>query len=294
MRQRSRDTFLLTAIGVLVMASHAPLGATETPAAPDAATTTPFVGTVTGTKVNVRAGSNRNFEIIHQLTKGESVVIIGQQGEWYAIELPPEASAFIAAQFVARDSASAGHVTGARVNVRGGPGTKYNTLGKVAAGEPLAIRGEQDGWLQILPPSSARGWVAKSLIQPDPANTPAAVHAAYDARRASLLASSGATLPPTGSGIMPGTRTAALPLMQGRLEPARSVWPWKKPAAYQLVHAHHTIAYVTSATLDLNEQLHQDVAVWGQITDPSSKIPLITVTAIAAAAPPATTPSPAQ
>ena len=45
------------------------LVATSSPAI--AEDTAPFVGTVTGNTVNIRAGGNRNYEVIHQVNRGE-------------------------------------------------------------------------------------------------------------------------------------------------------------------------------------------------------------------------------
>ena len=176
-------------------------------AAEDAA---PSVVMVTGNQVNIRAGANRNYEVIHQVNRGEPLIVVGQQGEWYAVELPPEASCFIAAQYVAREGAASGRVTGTNVNLRGGQGTRYNALGKVSAGEPLIILGEQEGWLRIVPPMAARGWIAASLVQPDPAGAPEAVRAAYEGRRTTVASGAPTLVPPTGAGTTGGRPVSAV------------------------------------------------------------------------------------
>ena len=244
---------------------------------PSAEPAVPFVGKVTGSKVNVRAGANPNFEVIHHVVRGEPVIVEAQAGDWYAITLPPEASCFIAAKFVAREAGSAGRVTGANVNLRGGPGTKFNALGKISAGESVSVLGEQEGWLRIVPPSATRGWIAKTYVQADPSGHVEIVRASYQSRGSALT--SAAPLPATAG--PPGVEAGSQPIAQGRLETARG-FLWKRPeGTHQLMHDHHAVAFLMSETVALNDYLHQDVSVWGRVTDPASKIPRIAVSRVA-------------
>ena len=251
------------------------------PAEPSAAAA-PFVGTITGSKVNIRAGANRNYEIVHQIAKGEQLVIVGQRGEWYAVELPPEAACFVAAKFVTLEGKNSGRVNSTTLNVRSGPSSKHNVLAKLAAGEPVTVLGEQQGWLRVVPPAAARGWIARSFVQPDAAGRVEVVRAAQQSRQSTVIASAAGTLPPTGGGPAPAT---GAPAAQGQLETARHMF-WRRPAPYQLVRDRRLVAYVASQSIALGDYLHQDVSVWGTVADPSSKTPVITVTHLVAASPP--------
>lgn len=276
-RQWIIPVVLLIAAITPVRAEEAASAASPSPAAsaPSAGPSAPFVGKVTGSTVNVRAGANPNFEVIHRVTRGEPVIVLDQHGDWYAIELPPEGSCFMAAQFVARNAGSSGRVTGANVNLRGGPGTKFNALGKLSAGQLVTILGEQDGWLRIVPPSTVRGWIATAYVQPDPSGQLDIVQTVYQTRAAALTAT------PATAGAAPAASAASLPAaMQGRLEPARG-FLWRRPAGtHQLIRHHQTVAWLASETIPLNQYLHQDIAVWGQVEDASSTIPHITVTRV--------------
>jgi len=59
----------------------------------------------------------------------------------------------------------------------------------------------------------------------------------------------------------------------------RSLWK-RTGATHRLLREGNTIAQLTSEGVALDQFLHQDVAVWGQINDPSQKTPLITVTQV--------------
>ncbi len=60
-------------------------------------------GRITGSRVNIRAGSplsSRNFAVQMQAEKGTEVQIVGQQGQWYKISPPEGAYLWISARYV--------------------------------------------------------------------------------------------------------------------------------------------------------------------------------------------------
>lgn len=52
-----------------------------------------------------------------------------------------------------------GEVNGDRVNVRAGSSLNYEEICKLNEGDRVAVRGEQGGWLKILPPPPVRVWI---------------------------------------------------------------------------------------------------------------------------------------
>ncbi len=84
-----------------------------------------------------------------------------------------------------------GHITGAVVNVRSGPGTTTAILGKLKSGDEVQITGQRPGWYEIIYPSNSdtRGWVSAELAAPGlpptatprPAAVPAPVIVGYEA-----------------------------------------------------------------------------------------------------------------
>jgi hypothetical protein len=52
-------------------------------------------------------------------------------------------------------------------NVRAGPGTVYDIVGKVQAGDALQVTGKDStgDWLEVVTPDGVRGWVSVSLLQ---------------------------------------------------------------------------------------------------------------------------------
>ena len=126
-------------------------------------------GTVKGSKVNVRGQATLNSEVVTQLNKGESVVIIEQVRAkragakdpkyYYKIALPANTPVWVSAAFVKDNKVSA-----TRLNVRSGPGENFSVLGRLTKGTPVVEIRKMDQWLEIEATDSVHGFVATSLV----------------------------------------------------------------------------------------------------------------------------------
>jgi len=65
-------------------------------------------GAVSAKKVNLRAGPSENFGIVGTLNKGDAVQTVDTKGEWTQIQAPPNAYAFVAAQYLKQEEGGAG------------------------------------------------------------------------------------------------------------------------------------------------------------------------------------------
>lgn len=152
--------------------------------------------------INVRSGPGANFDSLGLIAPTTTVWVIGKDssGTWYLIqyEQAPQQVGWVTSQYVAVTGnlarlpildippyvaatatsavtpipTPAGAITGQtsqQVNVRGGPGTVYDVLGQVPAGQAVVITGrnETSTWLQILFAESPnqRGWVAALYLR---------------------------------------------------------------------------------------------------------------------------------
>jgi len=50
-------------------------------------------------------------------------------------------------------------VTAKALNLRAGPGTSYSVIDWLRAGDVLTVTQDRGGWLQVIDPSGAAGWV---------------------------------------------------------------------------------------------------------------------------------------
>ena len=57
-------------------------------------------------------------------------------------------------------------VTAKSLNMRAGPGTDYDKVGAVRAGDVLLVIREQPGWLQVELPNGDTGWVSTRYVRP--------------------------------------------------------------------------------------------------------------------------------
>lgn len=124
----------------------------------------PFLAQVTTDKVNVRAGQSANFESICQLSRGETVVVVGRSYTWYEIQLPLNARAFISDKYVISLGGVEGEISAEGVNVRAGTGIQSTILGQLDQGSRVRLLGKEEEWYRIEPPASMHGWVADSFL----------------------------------------------------------------------------------------------------------------------------------
>jgi SH3-like domain-containing protein len=124
----------------------------------------PFQGEVARGPVNVRAGANANFEVVDKLTQGETVVVLGRSYEWYKVQLPPTATAYVRADYITFQG-QIGQVTGNKVNVRAKPNSSASVLGQVTQGDVVRLLQKTDDWWQIEPPAKTIGWVHGDFVR---------------------------------------------------------------------------------------------------------------------------------
>ena len=88
--------------------------------------------TITGLTVNIRKGPSKNFDVHIVAKKGDTFRLVDTKG-W---------TPFIhdnCVMWISNSYVSDGKITGSRVNIRKGPGVKYNTVGTLKRGDELDI-----------------------------------------------------------------------------------------------------------------------------------------------------------
>jgi SH3-like domain-containing protein len=152
-----------------VPAATAPAPAATDVATEAAALERPFVGTVTGSNVNVRFGPADSYYITSQLGRGEQVVVVGSRFDWWKI-IPPRGSfSCVAKRLVDREEgASEGTINADNTLVRAG--SNLNQLKepqtKLMRGAKVTITGEVDDFYRIVPPAGAYLYISKRFVTP--------------------------------------------------------------------------------------------------------------------------------
>ena len=125
----------------------------------------PFIGEVTSDNVNIRAGSNINFEVIAKSNLSEKLKVLNKEFQWYKISLPAEAGCFVSKKYITKESKSEGKVKANRLNVRARPDLKSSILCQVVRGDTVSIVKKADeDWYQIKPASDCYGWIHSKYI----------------------------------------------------------------------------------------------------------------------------------
>lgn len=160
---------------------------TQTPLPPTAVPTLPPIEGTTNTQVNVRAETNTASESLGVIPPFTPVQITGREetGTWYQILYAgsPTGAGWVRAEFLqVQPSAeiqvldvAAGFGSGANglvisgINVRGGPGTEFESLGVLTPKDVVLVvgRDESGAWLQFLFNASpdGTGWGASEFMQ---------------------------------------------------------------------------------------------------------------------------------
>src|SRR2546427_3675926 len=100
--------------------------------------------TVKRNRVNVRGQATQNSEVITQLKKGETVVVLeeispgkpkkGEPARWARIQLPMNTPVWVFAPYIEMANKT---VNIKRLNIRAGPGEKYSVLGRIDRGTAI-------------------------------------------------------------------------------------------------------------------------------------------------------------
>ena len=112
------------------------------------------IGFITGSSVRLRSGANTDSNIVDTTNKGEVVVIVSKNDDWYKVIYDLK-EGYIHSDFVnASKSGGAelgyGKINGNDVNLRSGAGTSYSKVVQGDKGEQVYIVGIENGWYKVI------------------------------------------------------------------------------------------------------------------------------------------------
>lgn len=121
-----------------------------------------FTGKVLGANVRLRTQPDLESTIIKELTKNELLVIVGEHGDFYAVEPTNDIKAYIFRSFVLDNV-----VEGNRVNVRLSPDLEAPIINHLSTGKRIdgKICESNNKWLEIDPPAGTKFFVAKEFVE---------------------------------------------------------------------------------------------------------------------------------
>jgi uncharacterized protein YgiM (DUF1202 family) len=143
--------------------------------AKDTVLDSPLQAKVKNESLNVRDQADLSADVVAKLSRGETVTVFeqltvskpkaGEPASWSRISLPTNAAAWVFADYVDAKAMT----TTRRLNVRGGPGENFKSLVLLDKGATVTEVKRVTGWIQILPPTNAFGFVASEYLTMVPA-----------------------------------------------------------------------------------------------------------------------------
>lgn len=122
----------------------------------------PFTGKIRGKKVRLRLDADLDSRIIRELDKNELVSVVGEKGNFYAVQAPAGNKAYVFRSFVLDDV-----IEGSRVNIRLEPDLEAPVIGHFNGGEHIqsSVCTKNNKWLEIAIPSSVHFYVSKDFVE---------------------------------------------------------------------------------------------------------------------------------
>ncbi len=125
---------------------------------------------VVGQRINLRARSDVQSEVVGQAADGDVLLAKSFRDDWVEVA-PPDSIDF----WVQRDFLKENAVTAAKLNVRAGAGINFTVVGTLGKGDLVVRRGDFGEWVRIAPTPGASLWVNRpyvEVLQPEKARPP--------------------------------------------------------------------------------------------------------------------------
>ncbi|MGM9662015.1 MAG: NlpC/P60 family protein [Oscillospiraceae bacterium] len=125
------------------------------------------VGTVTASKLRMRASDSTSSSIVTEVAKNSVVSVLGKKGGWYQVAYGGKtgymSAQYLTVQSMADKLSTYGCVTGDVVNVRSGAGTLYGKVTTAKKGGYVTVSAFKDGWYQISF-GGKTGWIRSDYL----------------------------------------------------------------------------------------------------------------------------------
>lgn len=125
----------------------------------------PYLGEVTGTSVQLRAGAGINYRSLRATKKGETFLVRGKNAEWLEVKIPDDCPTWMSSKYVHKFSPDNGVVTGDHVNLRSSPSLNSDVLGQVDRNTRVRILEDAEAWYRIVPPEGTSAWISAEFVK---------------------------------------------------------------------------------------------------------------------------------
>lgn len=112
------------------------------------------IGFTTGSSLRLRSQPSTSSSTLDYAPKGDVVVVIAQEGEWYKVNYNLQVG-YMHSDYVSvltKENAELGYgkINGSAVNLRSGPGTSYKVVATSKKNDKVYIIGLNEGWYKVI------------------------------------------------------------------------------------------------------------------------------------------------
>ena len=118
---------------------------------------------ITHEALNVRTGPANTYDVVKYVTKGNSYSYYQKSGDWVRINdgwIYTKGYTDIGGGSTGTSTNITGTVTATELNIRTGPDTSYEAVGKYVNGDQVTITETKDGWGK-----TDKGWISMTYVK---------------------------------------------------------------------------------------------------------------------------------
>ncbi len=120
-----------------------------------------WTGSVTASSLKIRSGPSTGYDVLATVSKGTSLSVSGQSGNWYYVELKNGTEGYASKEYIQKGT---GYSTctidvSSSLNVRSGPGTGYDVVTSVKNGTVVTLLDDSGSWYKIKTPGGTEGYI---------------------------------------------------------------------------------------------------------------------------------------
>ncbi|WP_136796099.1 MULTISPECIES: SH3 domain-containing protein [Desulfosediminicola] len=122
---------------------------------------------VKGDNVNLRSGPGVGFDIKWAYGNGFPLRVVERKGEWIKVRDFEKDTGWIHTSLLSGDSfviVKSHKGTDKKINIRSGPSTRYDIVGKAFYGVVFRKLDSKSGWIKVRHESGLEGWIKETLM----------------------------------------------------------------------------------------------------------------------------------
>jgi len=122
---------------------------------------------IKGDNVHLRTGPGTQYKIKWEYGDGFPVEVVERQGEWVKTKDFEGDTGWIHDSLlvnIAHAVVKANKNKDENINIRNGPGSDYEVIGKAYYGVVFKVLQHQSGWVEVQHESGLKGWVSSNLL----------------------------------------------------------------------------------------------------------------------------------